>query len=60
MLVKTYLLTGIALIGLYGVMGFLGWEYDTPPRQSIPASARNTPGVYRSHHFWYSGYRGGK
>jgi len=26
----------------------------------LPADVRNSPGGYRSFHFWHSGYHGGK
>ena len=48
------------VLGLYAVVVFTGWEMSGPERKEIPASVRNSPGGYRSYHFWYSGTHGGK
>ena len=37
-----------------------GWEWGDAPREHLPASARQSPGGYRSFHFWHSGFHGGK
>jgi FtsH-binding integral membrane protein len=60
MLSKIYLLLGAGLLLLYGVAAWSGWELSTSQRQTLPADVRNSPGGYRSFHFWHSGYRGGK
>jgi hypothetical protein len=60
MLSKFYLVLGAGLLLLYVVAAFLGWEFGTPRRETLPADVRNSPGGYRSFHFWHSGYRGGK
>lgn len=60
MLNKAYATLGILILALYGLSSFAGWELGTAPRQVIPADARQSPGGYRSYHFWHSGYRGGK
>ena len=60
MLVKIYLIGGILLLGLYSVVALTGKEFGDAQRQIIPASVRQSPGGYRSFHFWYVGYRGGK
>ena len=60
MLSKLYLLFGGGVLLLYVVAAFAGWELSTQPRQTLPADVRNSPGGYRSFHFWHSGYRGGK
>jgi hypothetical protein len=60
MLSKTYLLIGILIIGLYAVVAYSGKEFGDTERQIVPADVRNSPGGYRSFHFWHSGYRGGK
>jgi hypothetical protein len=39
---------------------FTGKEFGDPERQRVPADVRQSPGGYRSFHFWHSGYRGGK
>jgi hypothetical protein len=60
MLTKIYAALGAALIFGYVSTSLLGWEWGNPERQMIPASARQSPGGYRSFHFWHSGYHGGK
>jgi hypothetical protein len=57
---KLYLLLGGGLLLLYVVAAWSGWELSTASRQYVPADVRNSPGGYRSFHFWHSGYRGGK
>ena len=60
MLTKLYLIIGIVIIGAYGLVAFTGKEFGDPERQQVPADVRQSPGGYRSFHFWHSGYRGGK
>jgi hypothetical protein len=60
MLSKLYLVLGAALLLLYLAASWLGWELTTAPRQVLPPDVRNSPGGYRSFHFWHSGYHGGK
>jgi hypothetical protein len=60
MLSKFYLLLGVGVLLLYSVATFYGWEYGNPKREMLPADVRNSPGGYRSFHFWHSGYHGGK
>ena len=55
-----YRILGIAILALYAAAGLLGWELHHTQRQQIPVSVRNSPGGYRSYHFWHSGYHGGK
>lgn len=57
---KFYIASGVTLLLLYAVAGFLGWEIGAEKQQFIPASVRQSPGGYRSFHFWHSGYQGGK
>lgn len=57
---KFYLFFGLALVGFYAVVAFMGWEFSNTKRQVIPPSVRQSPGGYRSFHFWHSGYSGGK
>ena len=57
---KVYLASAIGLNLLYVLSAAIGWEPGTPESQVIPASARESPGGYRSFHFWHSGYQGGK
>ena len=54
-----------AILGLIVAGGYLaaqlrGWEFTATHRQPVPVSVRNSPGGYRSFHFWHSGYHGGK
>ena len=37
-----------------------GWRLQTAAHQRIDPSVRSSPGGYRSYHFWYSGFAGGK
>ncbi len=60
MLTKLYLLFGIGVLALYVSAALGGWHLNSSPRQVLPADVRNSPGGYRSFHFWHSGYRGGK
>ena len=60
MFTKFYLLFGGGVLALYLASAFLGWEIGSPRRQYLPPEVRNSPGGYRSFHFWHSGYRGGK
>jgi hypothetical protein len=57
---KIYLLLGGGLLLLYVVAAWSGWELTTATRQVLPADVRNSPGGYRTFHFWHSGYHGGK
>lgn len=57
---KLYVLIGTGALMLYGVAAWSGWEVGSPTRQQLPPDVRNSPGGYRSFHFWHSGYRGGK
>ncbi len=60
MLSRLYLLVGGGLLLLYVFATWSGWEISTATRQTLPADVRNSPGGYRSFHFWHSGYHGGK
>jgi hypothetical protein len=56
-----YLVLGISTLGFYAVSEARGVVYfERDQRTPIPPSVRSTPGGYRSHGFWYSGYQGGK
>ncbi len=57
---KVYLWFGIILIALYGFVAYTGREFGDTARERIPPEVRNSPGGYRSFHFWHAGYRGGK
>ena len=60
MLNRIYAGVGVVLLAVYGLASFEGWEIGNPERKVLPTSARQGPGGYRSFHFWYSGYHGGK
>ena len=60
MLRKVYLLFATLLIAGYALAEVRGWELTSAHRDQIPMSVRNSPGGYRSYHFWHSGYHGGK
>lgn len=60
MLNKLYLTLGSLLLVGYSVMAFNGWEFGDARREVIPREQLHAASGYRSSHFWYSGYRGGK
>ena len=60
MLTRFYLIIGIAILAAYSFIAFTGKEFGDPERERVPADVRQSPGGYRSFHFWHSGYRGGK
>jgi len=61
MLSKLYLLLGLFVVALYGAAAFNGWEMGgSLHRQTLPSDVRQSPGGYRSFHFWHSGFHGGK
>jgi hypothetical protein len=57
---KIYFAVGLLAILAYAGMTFVGYEIGNPDRDFVPADVRQSPGGYRSFHFWHSGYRGGK
>lgn len=50
----------IVLLVLYGGIELRGWGFAPGPHTSIPMSVRQSPGGYRSYHFWHRGLHGGK
>ena len=60
MLTKLYLIIGAIVIAGYGLIAFTGKEFGDPERQRVPADVRQSPGGYRSYHFWHLGLHGGK
>ena len=60
MFTKIYLALGAALIIGHVSTSMMGWEWGSPERQMIPASARQSPGGFRAFSFWHAGYHGGK
>lgn len=59
-LMKAYVGFGALVLGGFVLAGVLGWELSGGTRDQAPGSARQSPGGYRSYHFWHSGYHGGK
>jgi hypothetical protein len=57
---KLYLVFGLVVVVLYGLTGLEGWEYGASRREVLAPDVRNSPGGYRSFHFWHSGFHGGK
>jgi hypothetical protein len=60
MLTRIYLFFGVLLILGYAWMSLTGRELGSPEQQFVPSSVRQSPGGYRSFHFWHTGYSGGK
>jgi len=60
MVAKIYALLGSLLLIGFVAATVSGWEPESPERQVLPASVRQSPGGYRSFHFWHAGFRGGK
>ena len=57
-----YVISAAAVLLLYAVTEFTGWEFGSPPRRVESADVRRSPGWSHRitvHHF-YSGFRGGK
>jgi hypothetical protein len=59
-LIKVYFGLSVAVLTGFFAAGLLGWEVQDSTRQQAPGSARQSPGGFRSYHFWHSGYHGGK
>jgi hypothetical protein len=57
---RFYLVFGLGMLGVYSYAEAIGWEMQTAPRQVLPAGVRQSPGGYRSFHFWHTGWQGGK
>jgi murein DD-endopeptidase MepM/ murein hydrolase activator NlpD len=51
---------GGLVVGGYSALAYSNYEPSAARRGEIPASVRSSPGGYRTHQFWYSGYHGGK
>ena len=60
MLTKVYVGVCVLVLGIYSLAAFKGWEFGTEKREVVPADVRQSPGGYRSFHFWHSGFHGGK
>ena len=61
MLARIYMVfAAVAVLGYGGIM-LTGYEWGAPSSERLPDSVRNSPGGYRTFHFWSApGYRGGK
>ncbi len=59
-LARLYLIVGSGATTLYLGAETLGWQVTAPAPRFVPAANRQSPGGYRSFHFWHSGYEGGK
>jgi hypothetical protein len=51
-----YRLFVAAVLGLWSLAAWSGWEIGAPKRGFLPAGVRQSPGGYRSYGYW----RGGK
>jgi hypothetical protein len=60
MINKIGLTLGAILILVYAIVAFTGTEFGDTEREVVPPDVRQSPGGYRSFHFWHSGYHGGK
>jgi hypothetical protein len=59
-LVTLYLGLSAAVLAGFVLAGLLGWELRDGASERAPGSARQSPGGYRSYHFWHTGFHGGK
>ena len=59
-LAKFWAIVVTAAVGGYLVASFMGWDFRTTERETVPSTVRSSPGGYRTFHFWHSGYHGGK
>lgn len=60
MLKRVYVVLSAFFIGAYLFSFWSGWELQSARKQMLPAGVRQSPGGWRSFHFWHTGYRGGK
>jgi hypothetical protein len=49
-----------AVLGLDFLIELRGWGLSPGERTQVPMSVRQSPGGYRSYHFWHRGLHGGK
>jgi hypothetical protein len=50
----------IVLVLSYIGIELRGWGFQPGAREQVPMSVRQSPGGYRSYHFWHRGLHGGK
>ena len=53
---KTYMAFALAVLGLWTVATWRGWDFGAEKRGFIPQNVRQSAGGYRSFNYW----RGGK
>jgi hypothetical protein len=58
--VIAYWIVGGLVVAGFAAAQVTGWEPGTAQRDVLPASARESPGGYRSYSFWHTGFQGGK
>src|SRR5207248_1414672 len=51
---RGYLIFGVAVLTLYTLAEASGWQMASPRKQILPADVRQSPGGYRSFHFWHA------
>ena len=49
-----------AILFLQLLIELRGWGFSPGERVHVPPSVRQSPGGYRSYHFWHRGVHGGK
>lgn len=54
-----YVVGSLAILVGWVVAAKVGWS-PAEPAYTLPPSMRQSPGGYRSFHFWHSGYQPGK
>jgi hypothetical protein len=59
-LARLYAFWVVAVLLAYGWAGLTGWRLRDAPMERIDPSVRSSPGGFRSHYFWHSGFSGGK
>jgi hypothetical protein len=62
-MVRLFLLARVWVVAIvlgYGWATFTGWRLPNAPRERMEPSVRSSPGGYRSHYFWHTGFSGGK
>ena len=57
---RAYLVWALLWIGFLAWAGLTGFQVEAQPVQQLPPDVRQSPGGYRSFHFWHSGWQGGK
>lgn len=58
--VSAYGWFAVLLLCGYGMIEIGGLGFAPGERVQVPGSVRQSPGGYRSYHFWHSGLHGGK